>query len=465
MNTTYLTEGTNLYYTVIRFGLDFATKNTDCLTQGTINKYLNAFSVLDTTEINHTYTTASPILSSVINAGSIVNSKLTNSSITLGGTVMALGSTISTLTNPLRLLGGYASSGIIVNIMIATPTLSLGLKSNSGGVLGLTDMGSGNIALIQNVGDNLYIDQSHENNSISIGTNSALTNVNIGSSTSIINYYGTSNFNNGASSLNTAQNIVLGGSVFTNMVDILPRIDTSGDGVIRIESNNINLSNTPYGIWATIIQNKNKNTYIDKQTSATGTSAFSPSVNMGTIIPNQNINLGTSTSTVNILGNLQYNNGRFHNLSKYSHPNFTMTDPIPLTWVPAYNGTVWLQNAITTRGANPIRITVNMLLSYWGSASSNHHISLGRQTNISTWATGYPPYDILVQSGIGSAYGIHHLMAGVAYESVNFTYIDFSVPTQGTFNYCVYLRSNSLATVNENIGNGQYCEIVLEELF
>ena len=72
--TTDLLEGTNLYYTAIRFGFDFASKNTDYLAQGSLNKYLNAFTIADTTEINHTYTLASPILSSVINAGSIANS-------------------------------------------------------------------------------------------------------------------------------------------------------------------------------------------------------------------------------------------------------------------------------------------------------------------------------------------------------------------------------------------------------
>ena len=141
-----------------------------------------------------------------------------------------------------------------------------------------------------------------------------------------------------------------------------------------------------------------------------------------------------------------------------------MSASIPLTWVPAYNGTVWLQNAITLRGANPVRITVNMSLDKWGTASSNHHISLGRQTNISTWTSGYPAYDILVQSGTGSAYGIHHLMAGIQYESINFTYIDMSISSQNTCKYCVYLRSNAAATVGNNIGNGSYCEITLEEL-
>ena len=114
---------------------------------------------------------------------------------------------------------------------MATPTLTLGLKTDSGGVLGLIDMGSGNVALIQNVGDNLFIDQSHENNAISIGCSSALTNVYIGSSTSAINHYGKSNFNNGALSLTTAQRVVLGGSVYTNMINVLPSIDTQKESI------------------------------------------------------------------------------------------------------------------------------------------------------------------------------------------------------------------------------------------
>ena len=107
--------------------------------------------------------------------------------------------------------------------------------------------------------------------------------------------------------MNTVQNVVLGGSVFTNMVDIIPSIDTSGDGVIRLASDQINTVTTPYGNYATIIQNKNKNTYIDNQTSVTGPLVFSPSINIGTITPTQNINIGTTTSTVNIKGGLVVN--------------------------------------------------------------------------------------------------------------------------------------------------------------
>ena len=91
-------------------------------------------------------------------------------------------------------------------------------------------MVAGNVALIQNVGDNLFIDQSRENNAISIGCSSALTNVYIGSSTSA-NHYGKSNFNNGALSLTTAQSVVLGGSVYTNMINVLPSIDTQKESI------------------------------------------------------------------------------------------------------------------------------------------------------------------------------------------------------------------------------------------
>ena len=77
--TTDLLEGTNLYYSLARLNADLATKTTDDLNQGITNKYLNAFSIADTTEINHTYSTLSPILSSTINAGSIILSKLNSS--------------------------------------------------------------------------------------------------------------------------------------------------------------------------------------------------------------------------------------------------------------------------------------------------------------------------------------------------------------------------------------------------
>ena len=88
--TTDLLEGTNLYYSLARLNADLATKTTDDLNQGITNKYLNAFSIADTTEINHTYLTLSPILSSAINTGSIVLSKLNSSSYSSNNTASTL---------------------------------------------------------------------------------------------------------------------------------------------------------------------------------------------------------------------------------------------------------------------------------------------------------------------------------------------------------------------------------------
>ncbi len=80
-----------------------------------------------------------------------------------------------------------------------------------------------------------------------------------------------------------------------------------------------------------------------------------------------------------------------------------------------------------------------MSLDYWGTASSNHHVSLERQTTNSSWTSGYPAYNVLVQSGAGSSCGIHHVMAGTQSKSVNFSYIDTSISAQGTYNYCIVM--------------------------
>ena len=80
MNTNYLVEGNNLYFTNARLNTNFTTKTTDDLNQGTTNKYLNALSTANTTESTHTYSTLLPILSPAINTGSIVLSKLNSAS-------------------------------------------------------------------------------------------------------------------------------------------------------------------------------------------------------------------------------------------------------------------------------------------------------------------------------------------------------------------------------------------------
>ena len=49
--STDLLEGTNFYFSIARLNADLATKTTDDLNQGITNKYLNAFTIADTTEI------------------------------------------------------------------------------------------------------------------------------------------------------------------------------------------------------------------------------------------------------------------------------------------------------------------------------------------------------------------------------------------------------------------------------
>jgi len=152
MNTTYLTEGTNLYYTSTRFGFDFGAKNTDYLTQGTTNKYLNAFSISDTTEINHTYSTLSPILSSEINIGSIILSKL-NSSV------------YSNATSPYTLvqrdsLGNFSTNLLNLNNITASALCTFSGGNNAQGVAYTAIFGtssrSGQIAIMDGLNYNTY---------------------------------------------------------------------------------------------------------------------------------------------------------------------------------------------------------------------------------------------------------------------------------------------------------------------
>jgi hypothetical protein len=66
---------------------------------------------------------------------------------------------------------------------------------------------------------------------------------------------------------------------------------------------------------------------------------------------------------------------------------------------------------------------------------------------------------------VNATYGIHHILSGIQYESLNVSWIDRTAHTAGTtYYYCVVARSSTASTVAENLGNNAYCEIVLEEL-
>ena len=265
--TTNITEGTNLYYTSIRFGLDFAarntdylgvgptnkyyltslfnadlaTKTTDNLTQGTTNKYLNAFSILDTTEINHTYTTLSPILSSVINAGSITPAKLTS-----GGANMVLISTPSSINTWASFTGDIDMT--LTGFITITP-----------GAIQLEKMDT----------------TAYKTNAIA-NTLALRDSSGGGAFTNILTTTGTSNIIDV-----TAATASLQAGAYSN-------------GVIRLSTNLLT------GGYQSVIQQNSGNLYIDNGISAT-------SINIGTITPTQTINIGSTTSTVNIKGGVMVN--------------------------------------------------------------------------------------------------------------------------------------------------------------
>lgn len=124
LNTDHIQESgtpTNLYFTNLRSRTAIVPTNT--------------------TEINHTYSTATGVLTSNINAisitnamlaGSIANAKLTNSSISLNGQTMSLGSTYNLPNNSVV-------NNMLVNssTTLGTTTLSLG-----GTTTGLSGMSS-----------------------------------------------------------------------------------------------------------------------------------------------------------------------------------------------------------------------------------------------------------------------------------------------------------------------------------
>ena len=207
--------------------------------------------------------------------------------------------------------------------------------------------------------------------------------------------------------------------------------------------------------YSVIQKHTDHNLYIDNS----GTN----SVNIGTRSTGQSVNLGS------LGGSVKFNGGRFNNFTKFILNPCAFVGSILTTWVPVYHTAsgVCLSNSITVRGANPIKITVNMSLNNWGTVSSNHHLSLARSTVAFTSTTSVS-YDVITPSGTGSVYGIQHQLAGTQYGSTNFTYLDtVSVNTANTtYWYCVIVRSNSAASGSTaNIGNNAYTEITLEEIF
>lgn len=146
----------------------------------------------DTSEIDHTYSTSTGILTSDIKALSIANGKLTNSSITLGSTAMSLGSTITTVAGMTSITTSTISSTTqssgtiearngganLITPSSATASAFIGQATTTNGVIFVNSQ-SGTISsygsVIQQFGGNLYIDNTATANTINIGTISTNT--------------------------------------------------------------------------------------------------------------------------------------------------------------------------------------------------------------------------------------------------------------------------------------------------
>ena len=196
---------------------------------------------------------------------------------------------------------------------------------------------------------------------------------------------------------------------------------------------------------------------------AFGTLDLNTSSTFGTVNIGGPVNVN---ATCNLLDEApSFNSGRFNNISKVSISPMAYMDSIGLTnWTTIGHtaSATLLQTSITirSRSSSYVRITINIPLSYWGTASSNHHLSIRRSTTQMFYTTIYAT-DL-----IGSSYGIHHILAGVQYDACNASFIDTTATTYGTtYYYCVVARSNSATTVASNIGNSSYADITLEELY
>ena len=171
---------------------------------------------------------------------------------------------------------------------------------------------------------------------------------------------------------------------------------------------------------------------------------------------------------INITNAISYTGGLFHNLSKVSYTAFNHSTGLPITiWAILYSGTNIFQTAITARRTgSAIKVIVNMPLSNWGATAQNKHLSVARSAG-SAWIVGQTITGDIV-AGLNSMYGIHHIMSGIQYESVSFTFIDTLLITAGTtYYYGVCARANATAIPNAGtkLGNNSYVDITCEELF
>ena len=255
------------------------------------------------------------------------------------------------------------------------------------GCITLSSTLSGKNTYIQSNLGNLYIDTNDVTKYLNLGmitgnttkVNNLISNQNVSSGISMTTGY--INLNNSTSSITTAS---VGTFTTTSYINGTSSGVNFGnlDGVMTLSSNQATSNGVPF---ATIIQNHGGSTYIDNQTSAIGAVPFIPYINIGSVTPNQIINLGNTTSDIT------YNNGNF---LKYTKIRFTSFNVLAFSAV----STIWYPIRDTTVPAN------NLVLSYTGRLNEQIEINV----RISGSGTGagnlYMYYDIHI--GTQPAYAI-----------------------------------------------------------
>ena len=560
-STSNLQEGTSLYYTQGRFDTAFGLKSTTNLPEGTSLYYTDlrvrtAIVPSNTSEINHTYSTATGILTATINtnsinpskiavgfpdqllvsnhgstastwismsgdatmntgvltigSGAVSNAKLVNSTITINGTSVSLGGsltipTTATVTNTSEInltLTGSVISGTLINNSISLARISSSGYSQASTALTLVQRKSGggieadsstnisyvsalagvsHTSIFSNITPSLYLgSSSYADGVINLGAKSGTVGTMSGSiiQCNLSNLY-IDNVNAGKSinigTMPVSQNIYIGSlNNSANSVNLLSNGGTitisSPLGLLQVGGSTNTITIGTGQSAGTVLTIGSNNSTPEIKGSTINVGSVSPIINIGLAQASAGtIDIGSSNSIITFRGIINYNALSFNNVKKQHYTNFIHNTSIPITvWSVVYSSTNILQTNITTRNVNSfIRITVNMPLNNWSTVATNKAISIARSTTAFTTGQTVTTDIVPPNTGVltGSLYGVHHILSGIQYEACNVSFIDTTILGSGTFYYAVVVRSNSLTITAPVLGNNSYVDISLEELF
>ena len=560
-STSNLQEGTSLYYTQGRFDTAFGLKSTTNLPEGTSLYYTDlrvrtAIVPSNTSEINHTYSTATGILTATINtnsinpskiavgfpdqllvsnhgstastwismsgdatmntgvltigSGAVSNAKLVNSTITINGTSVSLGGsltipTTATVTNTSEInltLTGSVISGTLINNSISLARISSSGYSQASTALTLVQRKSGggleadsstnisyvsalagvsHTSIFSNITPSLYLgSSSYADGVINLGAKSGTVGTMSGSiiqcnlSDLYIDNVATGNSIN-IGTMPVSQNIYIGSlNNSANSVNLLSNggtiIISSPLGLLQVGGSTNTITIGTGQSAGTVLTIGSNNSTPEIKGSTINVGSVSPIINIGLSQASAGtIDIGSSNSIITFRGIINYNALSFNNVKKQYYTNFSHNTSISITvWSVVYSSTNILQTNITTRNVNSfIRITVNMPLNNWSTVATNKAISIARSTTAFTTGQTVTTDIVPPNTGVltGSQYGVHHILSGIQYDACNVSYIDTTILGSGTFYYAVVVRATSLTITAPVLGNNSYVDISLEELF